>query len=139
VHCDYLAHCERPALALRFDEHLKTNLQAQAKEIAARADAVARDGCLAPSEMALFNIGALVQFHSGDLTRAEALCESCMGLALRFYEATGDRKWAAQAVQPFINLCRLSSARGRTADSLAGLNCVVRFAEGMPLQHFRPN
>lgn len=81
-----------------------------------------------PSNVIYFyNMGSLVQYHCGELQRAEEVCHHGIALCRRMLEINRSIYWAAEMLQPYINIGRIEAARGNTAASLKTFESLYRY------------
>lgn len=126
VNC--LLELEMSRLTTRMDTKPKRNLvsaceQLQAEFARSCHKLEVQGNC---SLIGCYNLGALLQYHYGELNRAEQIChraiEICQALACQDSQV----RWTAQMIQPYINLGRIAAARGDSALSLRIYDNVYR-------------
>jgi len=88
-----------------------------------------------PSNLIYFyNMGSLVQYHCGELQRAEDVCHRGIASCRHMLEMGRSTYWAAEMLQPYINIGRIEAARGNTTASLKTFESVYRYVlEGVDL------
>ena len=78
----------------------------------------------------LFNQGALLQYSAGNLARAEDLCRKAIDLFVSMAVESGDRRWLAFAIQPYVNSGRLQGLSGSARDSVKCYESLLNFVQG---------
>ena len=81
-----------------------------------------------PSKLIYFyNMGSLVQYHCGELQRAEDVCHRGIAICRRMVEMNRSVYWAGEMLQPYINIGRIDAARGNTVASLKTFESLYRY------------
>jgi len=62
--------------------------------------------------VARLNSGALLQFHCGQMDRAQLLCDRALDYCLANLGATDSRSWIEAVFWPYVNIGRLAGTRG---------------------------
>jgi len=132
---DDLLELESAALVLSHKERVKCNLNAFSEDLLNKISTYKSDpSCNDSSSVlaTLFNNAALVQFHAGEIERAEELCHHAISL----YGALKDTStcWLVSMIQPYIILGRVAAARGNCQKSIESYsNLASLFLDGTPL------
>jgi len=131
-----LVELENARLLTRLDAKPKGNLTAACEKL--KAEIGHSTNWLNPNNptdvTSAFNLCALLQFHCGELDRAEAVCHRAIKNCQTLADYEPHPRWAAQMIQPYINLGRIAATRGYASASLQVFTDVFRlFHEGCDL------
>jgi len=81
-----------------------------------------------PSNLIYFyNMGSLVQYHCGELQRAEDVCRHAIAFCRHMAEMNRSAYWSGEMLQPYINIGRIEAARGNTVASLKIFDSLYRY------------
>jgi len=84
-----------------------------------------------PSNLIYFyNMGSLIQYHRGELQKAEEVCSRAIAICREMLEENRSAHWGSEMLQPLINLGRIEAARADLQTSLSIFNSVYQYVFG---------
>jgi tetratricopeptide (TPR) repeat protein len=130
--CD-LIRLERANMVTKLEDRIKLDLVATSKLILDHLRLCDSNALSSTPEMlnriaSQFNLGSLLQYHYGEIERAETLCRGAIELFARLSSSSANRAFCfANMVQPYINLGRIYGQKGEVRKSLSIFEDIYRF------------
>lgn len=120
-------------MVTKMEDRVKVDLAVVSRQILDHLKQCSKDSLPCTPEMinqiaVLFNQGSLVQYHYGEIERAETLCRGEIELFAHLSSCSAHRALClANMVPPYINLARIYGQKGHVKQSLSILGEVHRF------------
>jgi len=120
-------------MVTKMEDRVKVDLAVVSRQILDHVRQCSKDSLPRTPEMinqigVLFNQGSLVQYHYGEIEKAETLCRGEIELFAHLGSCSAHRALClANMVPPYINLARIYGQKGRVKESLSILGEVHRF------------